>query len=160
MDQQELFIRMALQAWEVNLRRVNAIFNGLSDEDLSQEIAPGKNRVIYLLGHLAAVNDAMLPLLGFGKKEFPELEETFLSKPDRAVAELPSAKELREYWTKSNELLTAHFSKLSPGEWFQRHTSMTDEDFIKEPHRNKLSVLISRTNHLSYHLGQLILVKK
>jgi hypothetical protein len=160
MDQQDLFVKMALQAWEINLKRTNAIFDSLSDEELYQHIAPGKNRVIYLLGHLTAVNDSMLPLLGLGEKQFPQLEEPFLSKPDRAVAELPSPKELREYWTKSNEALTSHFSKLSAGGWFQRHTSMTDADLVKEPHRNKLAVLISRTNHLSFHLGQLVLVRK
>ena len=35
----------------------------------------------------------------------------------------------------------------------------TDEDFAKEPARNKLSVLLNRTNHLAYHLGQLRLLK-
>jgi uncharacterized damage-inducible protein DinB len=160
MDQQELFVKMALQAWEINSKRITAVFNKLTDEELLQEIAPGRNRVIYLLGHLTAVNDSMLTLLGFGNKEFPQLEEIFLSKPDRAVAELPPAKTLREYWTKSSETLAAHFARLSAAEWFQRHTSMTDEDLVKEPHRNRLAVLISRTNHLSFHLGQLVLVKK
>jgi hypothetical protein len=160
MDQQELFIKMALQAWEINLKRTNAIFDSLSDEELYQQIAPGKNRVIYLMGHLTAVNDGMLPLLGFGDKQFPQLEEPFLVKPDRTVAEIPSPKELREFWTRSNDALSSHFSRLSAGEWFQRHTSMTDADFAKEPHRNKLAVLINRTNHLSFHQGQLVFVKK
>jgi hypothetical protein len=31
-----------------------------------QEVAPGKNRLIYLWGHLTAVHDAMLPLLVWG----------------------------------------------------------------------------------------------
>jgi hypothetical protein len=29
----------------------------------------------------------------------------------------------------------------------------------KEPTRNKLSVLLNRTSHVAYHLGQLILAK-
>ena len=33
------------------------------------------------------------------------------------------------------------------------------EDFIKEPHRNKLNVLLTRTTHLAYHAGQLALLK-
>jgi len=36
--------------------------------------------------------------------------------------------------------------------------AVSDEDFSKEPHRNKLNVIINRTNHMSYHLGQLILL--
>jgi len=151
---------MALQAWETNSKRATTIFNGFSDEDLFLEIAPGKNRVIYLLGHLTAINDRMLPLLGLGERMYPQLDEPFLSSPDKTVAALPSAKELREYWTKSNEILSGHFNRLSAGEWFQKHTQMTDEDYAKEPHRNKLSVLMNRTNHLSFHLGQLVLIKK
>jgi len=37
---------------------------------------------------------------------------------------------------------------------------MTDEDLAKDPGRNKLSVLINRTNHMAYHIGQLVLYKK
>jgi hypothetical protein len=48
---------------------------------------------------------------------------------------------------------------LQPAEWFNRHTVVSEADFEKEPHRNKLNLLINRTNHLSYHLGQLIYLK-
>jgi hypothetical protein len=44
-------------------------------------------------------------------------------------------------------------------QWLEKHTSVSDEDFAKEPHRNKLSVLISRTNHLANHIGQLLFLK-
>ena len=53
----------------------------------------------------------------------------------------------------------ARHGKMMPDDWFSRHTAMTDEDFEKEPGRNKLSVVINRTNHMAYHLGQLVLVK-
>ena len=43
--------------------------------------------------------------------------------------------------------------------WFTRHESMTDADFEKDPARNKLSVLLNRTNHLAYHFGQIRPVK-
>jgi hypothetical protein len=36
---------------------------------------------------------------------------------------------------------------------------MTDEDFAKNPARNKLSVLLNRTSHVAYHLGQMLLAK-
>ena len=55
----------------------------LSDEHLAAETAPGANRGIYLLGHLAAVSDGLLPLLGFGEKLYPQLEEVFLTNPDK-----------------------------------------------------------------------------
>jgi hypothetical protein len=37
-----------LTRWEAN------------EDQFKREVAPGKNRVLYLLGHLTAVNDAML----------------------------------------------------------------------------------------------------
>jgi hypothetical protein len=48
---------------------------------------------------------------------------------------------------------------LSPREWLQRHTSMTDEDLIKNPTRNRLNILLSRARHVSYHLGQVALAR-
>ncbi len=42
-------------------------------------------------------------------------------------------------------------------EWLQRHAAVSGEDFAKDPLRNRFSILLSRTNHLSYHLGQAVL---
>ncbi len=56
--------------------------------------------------------------------------------------------------------LAKHFNILQPNEWLGKHTAVSEEDFIKEPHRNRLNVVIGRTNHLSHHLGQLTLLKR
>ena len=149
-----------MQAWEIQSKRTIAAFNNLSDEDLYLEIAPGKNRIIYLLGHLTAVHDMMQPLLGLGSRLYPQLDEAFISNADKAVNTLPSPKELRESWAHINDVLTQKLNSVTAEEWFRPHTMMSEEDFAKEPHRNKLNVLINRTNHLAYHLGQLALVKK
>lgn len=160
MNQQELMVKMAMLAWEQQLKRMTDTFSGFTDEQLYEEIAPGKNRAIYLLGHMAAVHDRLSPLLGIGERQFPELDAAFISTPDKTVAELPSPATLRNAWTKANEALTEQFKTLSPEAWFQRHTQMTDEDFAKEPTRNRLSVLMSRTSHIAAHQGQLALLKK
>jgi hypothetical protein len=47
---------------------------------------------------------------------------------------------------------------MSTADWLDRHMSISAEDFKREPMRNKLNVLINRTNHESYHLGQLMLL--
>jgi len=47
---------------------------------------------------------------------------------------------------------------MSVADWMGRHMSVSEEDFAKEPQRNKFNVLIGRTNHQSYHLGQLNLL--
>ena len=81
----ELFVKMALDAWNIQIDRTNKLFNALSDDQLSQEVAPGRNSGIYLLGHLTAVHDALFPLLGLGEKLYPELDEIFIKNPDKSA---------------------------------------------------------------------------
>jgi hypothetical protein len=102
----------------------------------------------------------MIPLLGLGERLHPELDEAFISQPDKSGTKMPAIKDLRQYWAEVHDRLAELFRAQSPEQWFQRHNSMTDEDFEKEPHRNKLSVLLSRTSHIAYHLGQQVLIKK
>ena len=151
---------MALHAWEIQVKRAGNLFDTLTDEQLLQEVAPAGNRGIYLLGHLIAVNDAMTPLLGLGERLHPELDEAFISHPDKSGIKMPPIKDLRTYWAEVHKKLAEQFSSQSPEQWFQRHNAMTDEDWQKEPQRNKLSVLMSRTSHIAYHLGQQVLIKK
>ena len=40
-----------------------------------------------------------------------------------------------------------------------RGNLVSAEDFAKEPHRNKLNLIINRTNHQNTHYGQLIYLK-
>jgi hypothetical protein len=159
MKSNQVLIKMVLDRWYAQIKHFETVLGSLTDEQLQFEIAPTKNRGIYLLGHLVAVHDDMLPLLGLGEKLYPQLNEPFLKSPDKAIADIPSAKELRESWTKLNGILTQKFDGVQADEWFQKHTAVSPEDFEREPHRNKLNVMINRTNHLSYHLGQLILLK-
>jgi hypothetical protein len=156
---QEIFVKMALDGWHGQVNATNALLGKLSDQQLMQEIAPSRNRGIYLLGHLAAVHDMMLPLLRFQDAMFPELHFVFVEAPDKAVAELPQVEKLRAHWTEVNETLARHFADLPPDEWFTRHASISPEDFLNQPHRNRLNVLLVRTVHLSYHRGQLNLLE-
>jgi hypothetical protein len=87
---------------------------------------PGRNRGIYLLGHLVAVHDDMIRLLDFGEKVYPEFFETFIKSPDKSVAEIPSAKELRSAWNTMNETLNSNFDKMQTGDWFAKHTAVSD----------------------------------
>jgi hypothetical protein len=156
----ELVIKMVTDSWRKQLVATNKIFDNLSDEELMQEVAPGRNRAIYLLGHLTAVHDRMLPLLRFEEAKYPELDRVFLESPDKAVEEIPSAQQLRQQWKEVNDTLLNHIKSLPADEWFTRHANISEEDFIKEPHRNRLNVLLDRTIHLSNHRGQLLLLKK
>ena len=159
MQQNQIFIQMAIKAWDIQIGRADKFFTALDDESLSKEIAPGKNTIIYLLGHLIAVNDNMNALFGMSERSYAHLDEAFVNNPDRSGLPLPDAATLRQDWKRSNEQLSALFARMTPVDWFARHTAMTDEDLVKEPGRNKLSVLLTRISHVAYHLGQMVLVK-
>jgi hypothetical protein len=150
----------AVKAFRLNLDRTTKFFSALTPGQFEIRIAPGKNRLIYIWGHLIAVNDAMLPLLGIGERLHPELEATFIKSPDGAVAEIPSPAELSAAWTKINEKLLAAFDSFTAAQWLERHTSVSEEDFAKDPSRNRFAILLGRTGHLAYHLGQAILTPK
>ena len=160
MTSNKLPVQVAINSWRVVVERANKIFSNLTDDELLKEVAPGKNRLIYLLGHLTAINDAMLPILGLGERLHPELDAIFVSSPDKTGTQLPPAGELRTYWVEVNAKLLSQFATLSADEWLQRHQAMSEEDYAKDPTRNRLAVLLSRTNHLSYHLGQITLALK
>ena len=160
MNYTQTILKMVFDRWNGSIKHFDTLLNSFTDEQLQREIAPGKNRGIYLLGHLIAVHDDMLILLDMGDKLYPELNEPFLKFPDKAVMQIPTANDLRTYWTKQCGVLEERFARLSPDEWFEKHTAISAEDFIKEPHRNKLNIIITRTTHLAYHTGQLILLKE
>ncbi|MBX9785398.1 MAG: DinB family protein [Chitinophagaceae bacterium] len=154
-----LAVKMILTAWDTQNKYLTDLTNNLTDEQLMKEITPGRNTGIYLLGHLIAVSDSMLPLLGFGDRLFPELEEVFIKNPDKSGLGMPTVAELKEKLQAVNAKLSAHFQSSSAEEWFNKHTAVSEEDFAKQPHRNKLNVIISRTNHLANHIGQILLLK-
>jgi len=159
-NKNELVVKMALDSWNGLIGRTTKLIDDLSDETLAREIAPGKNTGIYVLGHIIAVDDAMLPLLAMGDKMFPELEEVFLKNPDKSGLAKPPVPQLREQWTKVHNALATKFAALSFDQWMEKHTSVSDEAFVKEPHRNRMNILLSRTVHLSYHWGQLVFLQK
>jgi len=153
-----LLVKMILMAWDAQNNYLNKLISSLTDEQLAKEIAPGKNTGVYLLGHLIAVSDGMLPLLGFGDRLFPEMEEVFLKNPDKAGKAFPSVTELKRQLEAVNTKLNSHFTSTEINGWLSRHTAVSSEDFVKEPHRNKLNVVINRTGHMAYHIGQLRLL--
>ncbi len=160
MTNEEIFAKTTISSWKLIIDRLDKMFSSLSDEELQTAVAPGRNRVRYLLGHLTAVHDRLFPLLGFGERLHPELDDDFLANPDGASADRVPADALRRAWSEVNEKLMAAFAALPPEEWLRRHESVSEEDFAKEPLRNRLAVLQSRTIHAGFHAGQIILALK
>ena len=155
----DTFVKMILDRWNGALKNWDEVISSLSDEALQKEVAPGKNRGIYLLGHMVAVHDDMLRLLDLGEKQYPQLFEPFIKSPDKASADIPNAATLRGFWNDQCAALKTKFDNLQPADWFEKHTAVSVEEFAKEPHRNKLNIILTRTTHLTYHTGQLVLLK-
>jgi hypothetical protein len=151
---------MGLLAWQSQIKRAEKSLNGFTDEECLREIAPGKNRIIYLYGHLIGVHDELFEILGLGSRLHPGYEELFLTSPDKSGKEFPPVAAIRQAWSDVHARLDAAFDQMKAEDWFARHTRVTEEAFAREPHRNKLNVLISRAEHVAYHLGQIALAKK
>ena len=159
MTTDKLLIDSALRGWKSNVEGADKLFGALAPGELEQEVAPGRNRLIYLWGHLAAVNDALLPLLGIGERLHPEFDTMFISNPDKSVRLTVSVQSLKIAWQEINQKLWDHFSQFSASDWAQRHNAVSEEDFEREPHRNRFTVLLGRTAHLAYHVGQATLAR-
>lgn len=150
----------ALNDWALNLKRAEEVFLGKTDAQLRQAVAPGKNRLVYLYGHLIAVHDAMLPLLGIGERLHPELDAVFLDAPDDPASDLRPAAELAQLWAEVHGALRDGFARFTPADWTARHTAMSAADFAANPLRNRLAVLLNRAAHMAFHVGQCALIAK
>ncbi len=96
------YIALGLKVWKAQIERADKLFGSLSYEEVQREIAPGRNRLLYLWGHLTAIHDAMLPLLGLGERLHPEFDAAFVSNPDKSQAATPSHEQVRQAWNAVN----------------------------------------------------------
>jgi DinB superfamily len=160
MENEASSVAVGLKVWKGQIERADKLFANLSSEEALREIAPGGNRPLYLWGHLTAVHDAMLPLFGLGERLHPEFQVAFVSNPDKSQAVIPSHEEVRQAWNSVNRELAKGFVQMSWSDWLRPHSAVSAEDFAKDPSRNRFAILLSRTNHLSYHIGQMALRPK
>lgn len=155
----ELFVNTVIASWKQIVGRLDKGLTPLDDQQLQKQVAPDRNRLFYLLGHLTAVHDRMVPLLGIGERLHPELDDVYLTHPDRTLPDPLSAADLKKAWSEVNAAVTSAVEKFSTEDWLKRHTAVSEEDFSKDPSRNRLAVFLSRTNHASFHAGQAVLAK-
>jgi len=155
MTTEALYPDTALHAWKLIIARLDQMFSSMNDDELRREVAPGRNRIFYLMGHLTAVHDRLLPLLGLGERLHPELDDDFVTNADRVTADRVAPEAVRRAWSEVNARLTVAMAALPPEEWLKKHNAVSDEDFAKDPLRNRLSVLQTRTTHAGFHAGQI-----
>ena len=158
MTPDQILIDAAISSWQQVVTRVGALCLSLNEEQLLVEVAPGKNRILYLWGHLTTVHDAMFGVLRAGERLHPELDAIFITHPDRSKP-LPKSAEIAKCWEAIHSALLSTFATLGPHEWLERHGSVSPEEFERDPTRNRLAVLLGRTNHASYHFAQMMLAK-
>jgi uncharacterized damage-inducible protein DinB len=158
MQTKEIAVKMVLSGWKNGQDKIEKALAMLSDDDMDMELMPDGNSVSWVVGHLAAVNDSLLTILGLGEKLNEDYFDYFLN--DDSPVKVPTVAQTRDYWRVTIERLNDAMAELSAEDWFDKHTTVSAEDFAKEPHRNRLNVLLSRTYHLNHHYGQLALVLK
>src|ERR1700744_4227628 len=77
----------------------------------------------------------------------------------RALPDPLSANDLKNAWSEVNAAATFGIEGFSVENWLKKHPAVSDEDFARDRTRNRLSVVLNRTNHACYHAGQITLVK-
>lgn len=92
----ELFVNTVVTSWKQIVSRIDERLTPVNDEQFEKQIAPNKNRHFDLLGHLTAVHDRMLPLLAIGERMHPELDQAYITNPDRTIPDPLSAADLRK----------------------------------------------------------------
>ena len=159
MSDTERMILLALRSWNQVIGRLDQALLTLTEEQLERQVAPEKSRLIYLLGHLTVTHDIMRVLLQAVDRFYPQLDRIFFDNPDQSQSREVSASLLKSAGTEVHRSLTNEMLKFSGEEWLERHTAESEADFQQDPTRNRIAILLSRTNHASFHLGQIVLVK-
>lgn len=136
MASDDALIQTAISSWEQVIKRVAILCLSCSEQQLLVEVTPKRNRILYLWGHLIAVNDAMFSVLRLGERLHPELDAVFIAQPDRSVP-LPTSAEIAKCWQYVHTELISRFKTLSSKEWLERHGNVSPEEFEGNPARNR-----------------------
>ena len=150
---------ICLLQWETYNNRMQKVLDTISNENYTRPVLPGANSPSWILGHLVDTDDKLLELFGISKRLFPELEKIYHHERGANQAGHLTKDELITKWKAILAELNRAFKSMSESEWHGRHTAVSEEDFKKEPHRNKLNVMLSRVSHKASHLGQVAMQK-
>jgi hypothetical protein len=158
MSSDTTIINQLLTQWNKDVSAMTQVFENLGAARAYTEVAQGRNTVIYLLGHMVAVHDRLIEALDAGERTHTQLDEPFLKEADRKTG-YPDYDRLLSDWKEVNIRVSGIFAQQSVSDWLGRHHYVSESDFAKEPHRNRLAILVSRLTHMSTHLGQLKLIR-
>ncbi len=153
-------LEICLLQWETYNRRTQKLIDTISHENFNKPVVPNGNSPSWILGHLADTDDKLLELFGIKNRMFPELEKIYHHERGINQTGHLSKEELTAKWKAITAALDHAFKSWSESDWMSRHTAVSEEDFNKEPQRNKLNVMLSRVSHKASHLGQIALQAK
>lgn len=159
MSNEDILVGTVLRNWSTTMERLEKTLRPMNETDFDLEVAPGRNRVRYLVGHLAAFHDRLIDLIGLGPRLHPELD-VFIDSPDHSFEDAFSNTQLFQFLVEINHFIEAKSRSFSSTDWLLPHNSVSDEAFAADPLRNRLAVLDSRTAHAALHLGQIRLAFK
>lgn len=148
-------LQIALLQWDISNKRMLKVFESISDEKFFSPIIPNGNSPSWLLGHLADTDDMLLELFGIQKRMYPDLGKIYHHTKGVNQSGHLSKQELLTKWKQVLDALDEAFKRMTEQDWLSRHMAVSEEDFAKEPHRNKLNVMLSRVTHKASHLGQI-----
>jgi hypothetical protein len=153
-------IEICLLQWKTYNARMQKMLEAMSIQNFNTPIVPNGNSPSWLFGHLADTDDKLLELFGIRNRLFPELEKIYHHERGTNQTGHLSKEELIAKWKSISAELDRTFNAWAENDWMGRHTAVSEEDFIKEPHRNKLNVMLSRVEHKASHLGQIAMQPK
>lgn len=150
---------ICLLQWKTYVARTQKVIDTISEENFQKAIVAGGNTPSWILGHLADADDALLELLGIGKRLFPELKTIYHHERGTNQDGHLSKADLDKKWKEISAALDVAFKNWSEKDWLSKHTAVSEGDFQKEPHRNRLNVMLTRVEHKASHLGQIAMLK-
>lgn len=150
---------VCLLQWDTYNNRMQKLLDTISDENFNKPVAPGVNSPSWILGHLVDTDDKLLELFGIRSRLFPDLEKIYHHERGANQAGHLTKDQLITQWKAILAELNRAFKSMSENDWHSRHVAVSEEDFKKEPHRNKLNVMLSRVSHKASHLGQIAMQK-
>ncbi|GHN01681.1 hypothetical protein WSM22_31700 [Cytophagales bacterium WSM2-2] len=151
---------ICLLQWNTYNTRMQKALDSISEENFHKSILENGNTPSWLFGHLVDTEDGLLELFGIRNRMYPELKTIYHHERGTNQAGHLSKSDLTAKWKTISAELDKAFKSWSEGEWMNRHTAVSEEDFKKEPHRNKLNVMLARVGHKASHLGQIAMQPK
>lgn len=159
MPPEDVLAQTVLNSRKAVSRRLSDLADKFPREQFDARVASDGNRVMYLIGHLAVAHDRMFTLLSIGDRLHPELDQAYFDNPDRTFPDPVTPDKLTAALNEIHNALNGAFDSMTPAEWLQKHSEVSEAEFSANPTRNRLAILLSRTNHASLHTGQIVSAK-